>query len=389
VLDAIDSAGALRSGGALGVFDVERRLQEMDREGVAAELLFQASQFAVGPFFAPSNDPYPPDVRAAGRKAYHRYVSDYIAPAGGRLLPVADPGPCLNIDESIVELRWAADHGFRAVTVPGLVTDSALPPLWDDHYEPFWRACVDTGMVLSVHAGHGQHQGLVSQYQARVLSLTDRDAFFETVVNGQDSPFAPTSVPAEVLWSLMIGGVFDRYPDLRLVLTEVRSDWVPATLRVLDARYERGDTPLAMPPSEYYRRNCWVAASSIKQSEVRRRHDIGIDKIMFGRDYPHPEGTWPNTLDWLRDAIGELPEEEIRLLLGENAIACYRLDRQMLARIAERVGPMIGDIRDNRGVDPRIVDHFAVRSGYRRSYEDIDVDSVAGAFERDLVAVRP
>src|SRR5262245_24464029 len=154
-LEIIDKDRAIRSGGTFGVLDVQRRLEEMDREGVAVELLFQGSQLGTAPFFAPSNEPYPPEVRAAGRRAWHRYLSDYIAKADGRLLPVADPGPCLDMDEAIRELRWVVDHGFRTISVPGVVVDPALPPLWDKYYEPFWKTCADLNVVLSVHAGHG------------------------------------------------------------------------------------------------------------------------------------------------------------------------------------------------------------------------------------------
>ncbi len=73
------------------------------------------------------------------------------------------------------------------------------------------------------------------------------------------------------------------------------------------------------------------------------RHEIGVEQIAFGRDYPHPEGTWPNTTEWLKDALIGVPEDEARLMLGENAIRFFGLDGPKLIRIAERVGPTMDD----------------------------------------------
>ena len=76
----------------------------------------------------------------------------------------------------------------------------------------------------------------------------------------------------------------------------------------------------------------------MRYGEVRARHEIGIDKLMFGTDYPHMEGTWPNTQDWIRTTLGAIPETEARMILGENAIEFYGLDRELLERTARHRG---------------------------------------------------
>src|SRR5262249_27104265 len=134
--------------------------------------------------------------------------------------------------------------------------------------------------------------------------------------------FLDSPRPRRPMWQLMLGGVFDRFPNLKLVLTEIRADWIPATLRHLDAVYEehRDDLPARRKPSEYWATNCLAGASFIHKAEVEMRREIGIETINFGRDFPHPEGTWPHTTEWLRDAFAGLPERDARLLLGENLI---------------------------------------------------------------------
>jgi predicted TIM-barrel fold metal-dependent hydrolase len=382
ILEIIDQERAIQTGGDLG-WDVERRLFEMDREGVAAELLIASTHAAATPFFGYANRRYPADVRFAGTRAYHRWTADFMAAADGRLFAVALPGPCLDIDAAIAELRWAADHGFRSVAVPGAVSDPLLPPLYSPYYEPYWATCAELGIVLSVHASHGRTQGTFMPFIQRVTAELGDEATPQRIQNAlgsgdfPDSPFAPDFNPQQVLWELMVGGVFDRYPTLTIAFTEVRSDWAPATLRAFDTRFDRGDTPLTRRPSEYWQSNCMAGASSIKRSEIRLRHEIGVDHLMFGRDYPHAEGTWPNTYDWLRDAFAEVPEDEARLMLGENAVRCYALDREKLLAIAARIGPRPEDILGGaHDVRPELVAHFAARAGYNKSMENVDVDGL-------------
>jgi predicted TIM-barrel fold metal-dependent hydrolase len=124
----------------------------------------------------------------------------------------------------------------------------------------------------------------------------------------------------------MLAGVFDRHPNLVLALTEIRADWLPATLERLDERLTTANAPISMTPSEYFRRHCLVVASSIHRAEVHMRREIGLANLAFGADFPHYEGTWPNTVDWIRDAFTGVPEEEVRAILGENAIRWFQLD---------------------------------------------------------------
>jgi hypothetical protein len=113
ILEVIDTENRIRSGGDVP-WDLDRRIAEMDWEGVAAEALLPQDVHAPVPFFDPAERPYPADVRQAGVTAYHRYAAEVIAGAHGRLFGVANPGPCLDMDEAIRELEWVAGHGFGA-----------------------------------------------------------------------------------------------------------------------------------------------------------------------------------------------------------------------------------------------------------------------------------
>src|SRR5262249_44441538 len=152
----------------------------------------------------------------------------------------------------------------------------------------------------------------------------------------------------------ILGGVFERHPGLRLVLTEQRCMWVPAEVAALDSIYIsvlRLDTvsPAVMPPpglfaapiedvqkflprrpSEYFATNCFVAASFMAPFEAAMRHEIGCANLLWGSDYPHIEGTWPNTRLAMRHTLAGVPEDEARMLVGENALHVYGLDEAAL-----------------------------------------------------------
>src|SRR5262249_5090661 len=110
------------------------------------------------------------------------------------------------------------------------------------------------------------------------------------------------------LWFMIAGGVFDRFPTLRVAFTEQKSDWVPTCLGMLDFGYKRmplkGLRGVEHAPSEYWTRQCYVGASTPSRIEAELRHEIGIENMMFGIDYPHFEGTWGRTRRFIRATFG-------------------------------------------------------------------------------------
>jgi hypothetical protein len=183
----------------------------------------------------------------------------------------------------------------------------------------------------------------------------------------------------------MLSGVFDRHPHLKYVITEARADWIPPTLKRLDELAARNKTPLKMKPSEYWARHCYVTPSSIHVCEVEMRHQIGIDRLMFGTDFPHPESTWPNTKDWIRATFKGVPEHEARMLLGENLIACYGLDRVKLLPVAQRIGIAPSEVLgDTHRVSQARIDHFHGRGGLLREAEQVNTAEIDRLFARDL-----
>jgi hypothetical protein len=97
-------------------------------------------------------------------------------------------------------------------------------------------------------------------------------------------------------------------------------------------------------PSDYFGTNIFVGASTMSREEIRRRHSIGVDCVMWGTDYPHPEGTWPNTIPRLQADFSGVPVDDARQMLGLTAARCYGFDLDALRPIAERIGPRPSDL---------------------------------------------
>ncbi len=396
-LKVVDTDGAIASGGMTGAWDLERRLAEMDREGIAVEVFLQGHQCASAPFFGPQNSYYAAEIRMSGVRAFNRWQADMLEGAEGRLIGVVEQTPVPSLDEVIAEIRWGGEHGFRGVAFSG-VTDPAVPqPAFHDPYwEPYWQACADYDMALVIHVGLGTPQGMIYElFKQRAAAAVsgDYDRNSRQTNNmmemGEDpmmKEFLTLNYsPRQVFWQLMVGGVFDRYPTLNFVPTEARADWVPATMAHMDARYERGDTPLRRRPSEYWADHGYAGASFIHRAELEDRDAIGVRNLMFGRDYPHPEGTWPNTREWLRAAFAGVPETDARLILGENAVRCYGLDATSVDAIAARVGPAVADILGDYDIDAQLLDEFEKRGGYAKPAPELLPEVLDEIMESALV----
>ena len=391
-----DTEGAQEAGGFQGIWDADVRLREMDREGIAGEFVYFGDHRASAMFYNVFNRRYDNDVCEAGVRAYHRWLYDTFGHAQDRLFLVGAGGPGIDIDATVAELTWVADHGFHGTYPPGFLSYPGVMPLFDEYWEPVWTLCEERGLPLFVHAGFGQEQGhffpQIAKIKAEIDAAGSTTEELVTRVRREvlTGDFFADVTPRRPMWQLMFGGIFDRHPGLKLVMTEVRADWIPATLRYLDEVYlrHRADLPAQHMPSEYWHTNCLVSVSFPHRVEIAMRYEMGLETIAFGRDYPHNESTWPNTKAWLRDAFGAVPQNELRLMLGENAVRVLGLDRDRLAAIADQIGPTVDELRGGSAVDPQLIAHFDLRGGYLKPGEgDSKIPLIAPTVDHDIAAL--
>ena len=158
---------------------------------------------------------------------------------------------------------------------------------------------------------------------------------------------------------LLLSGVFERFPKLKFVMTEMGCAWIPPMLTWLDGivtnvrdkgsigelRYTE-DQVLQHSATEYFQQNCWVGASQPGPADAAVRTMMGDDRFMWGSDYPHDEGTYPFTREHLRQLFHDTPADELQRLLGGNAAKLYDFDLDKLAPIAATVGPTVAELSE-------------------------------------------
>ena len=324
-------------------WDSDKRIEHMDQEGIAAEVIFPNT---VPPFYpsgaitagAPSN-PEDYRLRWAGVQAHNRWLVDFASQAPGRRAGLAQVF-LTDVDDAIAEVRWARENGLKGVLIP---CDHAeqLVDLYDRRLDPFWAVCCELDMPVHRHAQSVSPPASPTAPAAPVIGAHECFLFFRRGL-------------AHLVW----GEVLERFPDLKFVFTETGLGWIPEELAALEGEFHMGQhkgnvgyphfskmlDKLSLRPTEYFKRNCYVGVSALTPLDVDLRHQVGIDRLMWGNDYPHHEGTFPHTTLTLRVNLAEVPEPEVRAMTSENAAAVYGLDLDELQPIADRIGPTPDEI---------------------------------------------
>ena len=241
------------------------------------------------------------------------------------------------MDRAIEEVAWARANGiFGGVMLPAMSVTSRLPGYADDYYDPFWSACEDHQMVVNLHTGASG-------------SATDTKFLYDAEHGGMLGLYEVFVFTRRPLWFMIFGGVFDRHPDLKVVVTENGVQWLPSLIRDMESFFDtHGGAPvrsyLKMRPRDYFEKHVYLGGSLMKRYEAEMRHEIGIDRLMWGADYPHLEGAAPVHRETLRYIFGGLPEDDVRRMLGTNAIGLWGFDADLLQAVADRVGPTVADL---------------------------------------------
>ena len=289
-----------------GCWDIHERIRDMDLNGVWASLNFPSMITGFcGRTFAQIADQ---DLGWETTRAWNDWLHDeWWRPYPERTIPMgitflSDP------EKAAAEIRRNAERGFVAVTLPERPHRIGLPTLFTGYWDPIIEACAETDTVIALHVASSGGYELPEMAPALQLGAT---------MFGQLS----MSACAEWLWS----GYPLKYPNLKITMSEGGIGWVAMLLDRLDNIIDRSGYGMGwdIRPSEVLQRNFWFCTLD-DPSTIVTRHRIGIENIMFETDYPHGDGTWPDTQKVVEEVYGDLPTHELRAILCENAARVFR-----------------------------------------------------------------
>jgi predicted TIM-barrel fold metal-dependent hydrolase len=323
-----------------------RRLAYLEEQGIHAEVVFPGPVLAGGlspAMYLGGHSSKNLEVVWPALRAYNRWLAEFCAAAPGRRTGCI-PIDLHDMDRAVAEVAWAREHGLHGgIMLPAMSLRNGMPGYADDYYEPLWSACEDHDIVVNLHTGaSGTATDAKQLYDAKHAGFL-----------GLYEVFVFTRRP---LWFLIFGGVFDRHPNLKVVVTENGVQWLPSLVRDMESFFDtHGGAPLRsylkMRPAEYVDRHVFLGGSLMKRSEAEMREEIGVDRLMWGADYPHLEGAAPVHRLVLRQVFGGMPEEDLRRILGANAVRVFGFDGDLLQGVADRVGPTVADLSTTVSMD--------------------------------------
>jgi predicted TIM-barrel fold metal-dependent hydrolase len=294
-----------------GCYDVHERVKDMDAGGVLASMNFPSfPTFTARTLLSDDLE-----LSLALVRAYNDWhIDTWCAAYPGRFIPMAVP-VIWDVQQTADEVRRCAAKGCHSLSFTENPAALGYPSFHNEYWDPVWRACCDTGTVLSIHLGSSGR-----------LSVPAADCPPDVMITLQ--PMNIQSAAADLLWSR----VLKNYPALRVALSEGGTGWIPYFLDRVDRTFEMHRAWTLQDfggrlPSEVFREHfltCFISDAI----GVELREKIGIDNMAWEADYPHSDSMWPSAPEELADVFNanSVPDDHVRKITHENAMRWYSFD---------------------------------------------------------------
>jgi uncharacterized protein len=292
-------------------FSPQAVLRALDVEGVDVSVIY-------GPLYDCFVEGMDPTLACAMARAYNRWMAEYAADSDERIVGAA-PVPLFDVSAAIREVEYAYHElGFRAFwTRPNPVGGRSLG---HRDFEPFFALLESLDVPLSLHEGSGS-----------MMRNVGSERFPENWLE-QHAACHPMEQQM-ALMSLIVSGVLERHPKLRLACLESGVAWLPGWLHRLDEHQEmvgwRYAPELTIKPSEYFRRQCFISAEPDDELLYQVVDYLGEDNILFATDFPHPDAKYPHAVTEFLD-MPKLSASTLRKILWDNAIRFYGFNPETL-----------------------------------------------------------
>ena len=303
-----------------GAWDPQARLEVMDECGIWGQVLYPNAIGIGGQTLA--NEVHDPVLRRLCVEIYNDHMAELQEWSGNRFLPMPVL-PAWSVEECVREAERLAGLGFRGVNMTSDPQETGAPDFASREWDVLWAACTDLHLPVHFHIG------------ASLTSLNFYGKYFWPSQHQNVKPAIGGTMlflnNARVVINSIYAGIFDRFPDLKMVSVESGMGWIPFVLETID--YEIMENApaqaaeLSRRPSEYFRHN-WYATFWFEQAggDLQGLIDrVGEDNVMFETDFPHPTCMYPDPLGTVADRMATLRPETRRKVLGETAAKLYRV----------------------------------------------------------------
>jgi predicted TIM-barrel fold metal-dependent hydrolase len=301
--DRMASTGLYDDGkkGIRRLTDPELRLKDQERDGVQAEVLYGILGASMR-----LNDA---EAATEMLRIYNEWLAGFCRTHPERFAGLACI-PSHDMDAAVAEIRRVAKEGV--VRGLDIANRRGMTPLWDPWWNPMWEAAAEAGLPVHFHT----IGGALPDY-TKLAPKVGRAAHAVHISSFQLHM-------SEILMSVIFAGVLEHHPKLKLVIGESGTGWIAYVLDHMDLEWEDQykDLDLTMKPSEYWRRQCYATYQSDRIG-VKLLDEIGEDNVMWGSDFPHPDGIWPDSQEFIQRELGHLPERVRRKVVRDNAAKLY------------------------------------------------------------------
>jgi predicted TIM-barrel fold metal-dependent hydrolase len=291
--------------------DRDARLRTLDAQGLHAALIYGTLVNAIEHRMKER-----PDLLHATLHAYNRWMEeDWGFAHQGRLF-AAPVLSLVDLERACAELDWCLAHGARAIQlrpapVHGHPTSRAPSK---PEFDPFWARVHEAGIAVALHVTDSGYGDLAAQWDGgSELTPFAPSAFRQMIV--RERPIYDTVA------NMIVDGLFQRHPRVRVASVENGSLWVPMLLQKLDKVHRQLPGEFHEPPLDTFRRHVWVVPEY--GEDIRGLADsIGVGHVLFGSDFPHAEGYAAPT-EWVEELAG-FSAQETRQIMSENLASLLR-----------------------------------------------------------------
>ncbi len=300
-----------------GAWDAKARVAYMDDAGISAQICYP-NLLGFGNQKGMNVDP---ELRLVITKIYNDALAEFQADSGNRIYPMAMV-PWWDMKQALAEVERCRAMGLRGINTHSQPHNNGFPDLGDEHWNPLWELCEDTGMPVNFHIGGGfSNAEWFGEGHWPSFTPTEKLAY------GSSSLFFANF---QLFANIFISRWLERHPKLKLVSVESGVGWIPFMLESVEFQMREARSDYQISPSDIFARQIYACSWFERKHLFADAHKVGVDNVMFQTDFPHPVCLYPDALEYMADAAGQFTPDERAKVFGGNASRVYNIDAAAL-----------------------------------------------------------